>query len=131
MTMETQNAAKLQKIMEILAYFSTPEGQLALMGYVDGSMTMEAAMAHCDAAMEALVLANQLAYGEMGNFYVGDITDKLLNLVSLDYVSGKVPDYNRLVTVNLTGAQRQEKYPLPETAALPSSGTLYPQTKTK
>lgn len=201
-----EHAAKLQKIMEILAYFSTPEGQLALMteesstisnvkgtdittggafmdgvaetiakrnifpevrytdlafnnpfqvafrealmGYVDGSMTMEAAMAHCDAAMEALknaeepeevvygsasqnftvletaefvadilreeaqadvalVLANQLAYGEAGNFYVGDITDKLLNLVSLDYVSGKVPDYNRLVTVNLTGAQIQ------------------------
>lgn len=199
-----ENAAKLQKVMEILAYFSTPEGQHALMteesstisnvkgtnittsgafmdgvagtiakgnifpevrytdlafnnpfqvafreavmGYVDGSMTMEAAMAHCDAAMKALknaeepeeeiygtvsqnftvletaefvadilreeaqadvalVLANQLAYGETGTFYQGGITDKLLNLVSLDYVSGKDPDYNQLVTVNLTGEQ--------------------------
>lgn len=199
-----ENAEKLQKVMEILAYFSTPEGQKALMteesasisnvkgtditsggtfmegvagtiakgnifpeirytelsfnnpfqvafrealiGYVDGTMDMEAAMAHCDAAMEALdnvvkpeetvygtasqnftvletaefvadilrdeadadvalVLANRLSYGETGSFYIGDITDTSLNLVSLDYVSGKVPEYNRLVTVNLTGEQ--------------------------
>lgn len=199
-----ENAEKLQKVMEILAYFSTPEGQRALMteesvsisnvkgtditsggafmdgvaptiakgnifsevrytdlafnnpfqvafrealiGYVDGTMDLEAAMDHCDAAMDALkneeeleevvygtasrnftvletaefvsdilreeadadlslVLVNQLSYGETGNFYVGDITDKSLKLVTLDYVSGDVPEYNRLVTVNLTGKQ--------------------------
>lgn len=199
-----ENAEKLQKVMEILTYFSTPEGQYALMteestsisnvkgtdisssgafmdgvaatiakgnifpevrytelafnnpfqaafrealmGYVAGDMDMETALAHCDAAMEAvnnaaepeetvygaasrnftvletaefvadvlreeanadvaLVLANQLSYGETGKFYAGDITDTSLNLVTLDYVSGKVPEYNRLVTVELTGEQ--------------------------
>lgn len=199
-----ENAEKLQKVMEILTYLSSPEGQQALMtegsatisnvkgtditsneafmdgvsatiakgnifpevryteltfnnpfqvafrealmGYVDGTMDMETAMVHCDAAMEilnntvqpietvygtasrnftvletaefvadilrkeadadlALVLVNQLTYGETGNFFAGDITDSSLELVSLDYVSGKVPEYNRLVTVNLTGEQ--------------------------
>lgn len=199
-----ENREKLQKVMEILEYFSTPEGQNALMteesaaisnvkgtdsafggafmdgvaetiakgnifsevrytelpnnndfqvafrealmGYVDGTMDMEAAMAHCDEAMQilknapepveevygtasesftvletaefvadvlcreadadiALVLAKQLNCGEAGNFFQGDITDNILNLVSLDYVSGKAPEYNKLVTVNLTGEQ--------------------------
>lgn len=199
-----ENREKLQKVMEILEYFSTPEGQNALvseesaaisnvkgtdstfggafmdgveetiakgnifsevrytelpnnndfqvafrealMGYVDGTMDMEAAMAHCDAAMQslknavepeeevygtalenftvletaefvadilrkeadadiALVLAKQLNYGEAGNFFQGDITDNILKLVSLDYVTGKEPVYNKLVTVNLTGEQ--------------------------
>lgn len=199
-----ENAPKLQKVMEILEYFSTPEGQNALMtegsatisnvkgtdssaggafmdgvaatiakgnifpevrytelannnpfqaafrealmGYVDGTMELEAAMTHCDDAIQAvknmvepeakvygtasenftvletaefvadilrreadadiaLVLAKQLSYGEAGNFYKGDIIDDSLNLVSLDYVSGKDPSYNQLVTVNLTGAQ--------------------------
>lgn len=107
-----ENAEKYEKVMEILAYFSTPEGQKALMteesmsisnvkgadisaggafmdgvastiakgnifpeirytelafnnafqaafrealmGYVQGNMDMDAAMAHCDAAMAAL-----------------------------------------------------------------------------
>lgn len=199
-----ENAEKLQKVMEILEYFSTPEGQDALMtgesatisnvkgtdstsggafmdgvaatiakgnifpevrytelpfnnsfqiafrealiGYVDGNMEMEEALAHCDEAMQALkketeskeevygtasqtftvletaefvadilreeadadialVLAKQLSYGEAGNFFEGDITDSVLRLVSLDYISGKQPDYNQLVTVNLTGEQ--------------------------
>lgn len=199
-----ENAEKLQKVMEILAYFSTPEGQdalmteesatisnvkgtditsggafmdgvaatiakgnifseirytelsfnnpfqvafrEALMGYVDGSMEIEQAMIHCDEAMRALkdeeeseeeiygvasktftvletaefvadilrkeadadialVLAKQLGYGETGNFFEGDITDSMLELVSLDYISGKEPGYNQLVTVNLTGKQ--------------------------
>lgn len=199
-----ENSQKLQKVMEILEYFSTPEGQNALMaegsttisnvkgtdsisggafmdgvaktiakgnifsevrytelshnnafqvafrealiGYLDGSFDMEAAMAHCDEAMQrlrneekpkeevyaiasknftvletaefvadilrreadadvALVLANQLTYGEAGNFFEGEITDTMLNMVSLDYVSGKDQAYNRLVTVNLTGKQ--------------------------
>lgn len=199
-----ENSEKLQKVMEILAYFSTPEGQdvlmtdesatisnikgtditsggafmegvadtlakgnifsevrytelsfnnpfqvafrEALMGYVDGSMELEGAMTHCDKAMEALrnaeepkeevygtvsqnfttletaefvadilcreaeadvalVLAKHLTYGEAGNFFEGDITDKVLDYVTLDYVSGKDPAYNRLVTVNLTGEQ--------------------------
>lgn len=199
-----ENAEKLQKVMEILAYFSTPDGQQALMpkgsatisnvkgtdissdgafmdgvidtiakgnifpeirytelafnnpfqaafrealmGYLDGTMDIHAATAHCDAAMDslrsalepeetvygtasqnftvletaefvadilrkeanadvALVLANQLAYGEAGNFYEGDITDTALNLVTLDYISGKSPEHNRLATVELTGAQ--------------------------
>lgn len=52
-----------------------------------------------------LVLAKQLNYGEAGNFYQGDITDTMLKLISLDYVSGKDPAYNQLVTVNLTGRQ--------------------------
>lgn len=201
-----ENSKKLEKVMEILAYFSTPEGQRALMtkesatisnvkgtdivsggafmdsvadtiekgnifpevrytelannnpfqvafrealmGYVDGTMELEAAMAYCDEAIQALkqaaeqeeqvygtaarnftvmetsefvadilrreadadvalVLAKQLTYGEAGNFFEGDITDTSLKFVSLDYVSGKDPDYNRLVTVNLTGAQIQ------------------------
>lgn len=201
-----ENAKKLEKVMEILAYFSTPEGQRALMtkesatisnvkgtdivsggafmdsvadtiekgnifpevrytelannnpfqvafrealmGYVDGTLELEAAMAHCDEAMQALkhaaeqeeqvygtaarnftvmetsafvadilrreadadvalVLAKQLSYGEAGNFFEGDITDTALKFVSLDYVSGKDPDYNQLVTVNLTGTQIQ------------------------
>lgn len=199
-----ENSEKLQKVMEILAYFSTPEGQNALMtdesatisnvkgtdstsggafmdnvaatiakgnifpevrytelaynnpfqaafrealmGYLDGTMEMDAAMAHCDQAMEvlknavepeeevygfaaqnftvletsafvadilrkeadadvALVLAKQLTYGEAGNFFEGDITDTVLKFVTLDYVSGKDPAYNQLVTVNLTGTQ--------------------------
>lgn len=199
-----ENAEKYQKVMEILAYFSTPEGQRALMnsesatisnvkgtdsttggafmegvadtiakgnifaevrytelaynnafqvafrealmGYVAGTMELEAAMLHCDAAMQelkqaveeeetiygtaarnftvmetagfvadllrqeadadiALVLGKQLSYGETGNFYKGDITDTVLNFVTLDYVSGKDPAYNQLVTVNLTGEQ--------------------------
>lgn len=198
------NEAKLAKVMEILAYFSTPEGQNALMpaegstisnvkgtdtvsdeafmagvadtvakgnifpevrytelaynnpfqvafrealiGYVDGSMSLEEALTHCDKAMLdlqnavtppetiygrasqnftvmetaqfiadilrseakadiALVLAKQLSYGVPGNFYEGDITDISLKLVSLDYVSGKVPEYNQLVTIELTGEQ--------------------------
>lgn len=199
-----ENAEKLNKVMEILAYFSTPEGQQALMteestgisnvkdtafdvdgdfmqgvaatiakgnivpevrytelgnnnpfqvafrealmGYVSGDMDMRTAMAYCDAAMKslndaaepeetvygvatqtftimetaafvadilredadadvALVLAKQLAYGEAGNFYEGNITDSSLKMVSLDYETGKAPEYNQLVTVNLTGAQ--------------------------
>lgn len=199
-----ENAEKHQKVMEILEYFSTPEGQRALMnedsasisnvkgtdsisggafmdgvaatiekgnifpevrytelsynnafqvafrealmGYLGGTMEMEEAMAHCDGVMQALkhavepeeevygtaaqnftvmetsefvadilrreadadaalVLAKQLTYGEAGSFYQGDITDSDLNLVSLDYVSGKNPEYNQLVTVNLTGEQ--------------------------
>lgn len=201
---EPENSEKLQKVMEILAYFSTPEGQNALMtdesatisnvkgtdsasggafmkgveatiakgnifsevrytelsynnafqvafrealmGYLKGTMEMEEAMAHCDEAMQllknaveqeeevygtalqnftvletaefvadilrkeaeadvALVLAKQLTYGEAGNFFKGDITETALNFVSLDYVSGKNPAYNQLVTVNLTGEQ--------------------------
>lgn len=198
-----ENAEKHQKVMEILEYFSTPEGQNALMteesvtisnvkgtnsssggafmngvaatiakgnifsevrytelpynnafqvafrealrGYVDGTMDLESAMKHCDEVMQmlknavepeevygtssqnftvletaefvadilrkeadadiALVLANQLNYGEAGCFFEGDITDTALNFVSLDYVSEKEPAYNQLVTVNLTGAQ--------------------------
>lgn len=199
-----ENVEKYQKVMEILTYFSTPEGQRALMnsesatisnvkgtdsttggafmggvadtiakgniftevrytelaynnafqvafrealmGYVTGTMELEAAMLHCDAAMKdlqqaveaeetiygtaarnftvmetaefvadllrqeadadiALVLGKQLSYGETGNFYEGDITDTVLNFVTLDYVSGKDPAYNQLVTVNLTGEQ--------------------------
>lgn len=199
-----ENAEKLKKVMEILEYFSTPEGQKALMtdesitisnvkgtdsssggafmdavaatiekgnifsevrytdlsfnnpfqvafkealvGYVDGTMDLEAAMKHCDEAMLALknavepedkvygtaarnftiletaefvadilreeadadialVLAKQLSYGEAGNFFEGDITDDSLKIVSLDYVTGKDPAYNQLVTVNLTGNQ--------------------------
>lgn len=199
-----ENAEKYQKVMEILEYFSTPEGQKALMteesvtisnvkgtdstsretfmdgvsatiakgnifsevrytelsnnnefqvafrdalmGYLNGTMEMETAMAHCDEAMQvlknravpeeevygtasenftvletaefvadilrkeadadvALVLAKQLTYGLTGNFYEGDITDTGLDFVTLDYVSGKEPEYNRLVTVNLTGKQ--------------------------
>lgn len=199
-----ENAEKFQKVMEILEYLSTPEGQAALMteesatisnvkgssrtsggafmnsvadtiakgnifsevrytdlsynnafqvafrealmGYIDGTMDMDTAMAHCDQAMQilktavepekkvygkasqnftvletskfiadilrreakadiGLVLAKQLSYGEAGNFYKGDITDAELNFVSLDYVTGKNPAYNRLVTVNLTGQQ--------------------------
>lgn len=199
-----ENAEKLKKVMEILEYFSTPEGQKALMtdesitisnvkgtdsssggafmdavaatiekgnifsevrytdlsfnnpfqvafkealvGYVDGTMDLEAAMKHCDEAMlalknavepeekvygtaarnftiletaefvadilreeadadVALVLAKQLSYGEAGNFFEGDITDDSLKIVSLDYVTGKDPAYNQLVTVNLTGNQ--------------------------
>lgn len=199
-----ENAEKLQKVMEILEYFSTPEGQNALMtdesatisnvkgtdstfggvfmdgvadtigkgnifsevrytelpnnnefqvafrealmGYTDGSMEMEEAVVHCDEAMRmlknavepeeevygtasknftvletakfvadilrkeadadvALVLAKQLNYGEAGNFFQGDITDTVLNYVSLDYISDKDPAYNQLVTVNLTGEQ--------------------------
>lgn len=201
---EPENAEKLEKVMEILEYFSTPEGQIAmmpeesvtisnvkgtdstsggsfmdgvadtmekgnifsevrytelpfnndfqvafreaLMGYVDGTMEMEAAMKHCDEAMQtlknavepeeevygiaaknfttletaefvadvlrkeadadvAMVLTKQLNYGEAGNFFEGDITDKVLTMVSLDYVQDKDPAYNRLVTVNLTGEQ--------------------------
>lgn len=200
----SENTEKYRKVMEILEYFSTPEGQKALMtegtatisnvkgtdstsggafmdgvadtiakgnifqevrytdlsynnefqvafrealmGYVDGTMGLEEAMAHCDAAMHrlkntveqkeavygtatenftvmetaefvadilrreaeadlALVLARQLNYGETGSFYKGEITDTILKLISLDYVSGKDPAYNRLVTVNLTGKQ--------------------------
>lgn len=56
----------------------------------------------------ALVLAKQLTYGETGNFYQGDITDTMLNFVTLDYVSGKEPAYNKLVTVELTGQQLLE-----------------------
>lgn len=199
-----ENAEKLQKVMEILEFFSTPEGQNilmndesatisnvkgadgtsgkafmdgvsatiekgniftevrytelannnpfqvafreALMGYVDGSMDMEAAMKHCDEAMQslknavepeeevygtvsenftiletaefvadifrseadadvALVLGKQLNYGVAGNFFMGDITDAVLKYVSLDYITGKDPAYNKLVTVNLTGEQ--------------------------
>lgn len=199
-----ENAEKYGKVMEILEYFSTPEGQKELMadesisisnvkgtdissdstfmkgvadtiakgnifsevrytdlgynndfqvafresmrGYLDGTMDMESAMLHCDEAMQALnetesleeevyatatetftimetaeyvadilreeadadvglVLAKQLSYGEAGNFYEGGITDSILNLVSLDYISGKEPGYNQLVTVNLTGEQ--------------------------
>lgn len=199
-----ENAEKLQKVMEILAFFSTPEGQKALMteesttlsnvketdiasegafmdgvaatiakgnifpevrytelafnnpfqvafrdslmGYVDGSMSIAEAMQNCDEAFAelqntvepeetvygtasrnfttletaqfvsdilqaeadadlALVLVNQLSYGITGNFYEGDITDISFKMVSLDYVSGKDPEYNRLVTVNLTGEQ--------------------------
>lgn len=199
-----ENAEKRQMVMQILEYFSTPEGQYALMpeesatisnvkgvdvtsggalmdnvaatiakgnivqevrytdlaynnpfqvafresliGYVNGSMTLNDALTHCDEAMRmlkqaetpketvygsskqnftvletaefvadilreaadadlALVLSKQLSYGEPGNFYEGDITDTSLKMVSLDYVSGKVPEYNRLVTINLTGAQ--------------------------
>lgn len=201
---EPEHAEKLQKVMDILAYFSTPEGQYALMteegatisnikgtdnvsggafmdgvtdtiakgnvfsevrytelgynnpfqnafkealmGYLDGTMEMEAAMAYCDEAMQelknavepetqvygtvsknfttletaelvadilcreaeadiALVLGKQLTYGEAGNFFEGDITDTTLNFVTLDYISGKNPEYNQLVTVNLTGEQ--------------------------
>lgn len=199
-----ENAEKYQKVMEIIGYFSTSEGQKALMtgesttisnvkgtgsaiggdfmdgvaatvakgnifsevrytelsnnnefqvafrealmGYLDGSMELGAALAYCDEAMQALknvvepektvygtasrnftiletaefvadllckeadadialVLTRQLSYGEAGNFYKGDITDLELNLVSLDYVSGGDPEYNQLVTVNLTGEQ--------------------------
>lgn len=199
-----ENAEKLEKVMEILAYFSTPEGQDALMteesasisnvkrtdassggafmdgvsatiakgnifpevrytelsfnnpfqvafrealiNYISGTMDIKTAMAHCDEAMQALqnaaepeeevygtasknftiletaefvadilrknadadialVLAKQLAYGEPGNFYQGDITDSVLDFVTLDYVSGKDPAFNQLVTVNLTGEQ--------------------------
>lgn len=50
-------------------------------------------------------MGKQLSYGETGNFYEGDITDTVLNFVTLDYVSGKDPAYNQLVTVNLTGEQ--------------------------
>lgn len=202
-----ENADKLDKIMEILEYISTPEGQQtlmnkesttisnvkgtdsisggefmsgvadtiakgnifreirytdlesnnpfqvafkeALMGYLDGSMTMEMAMSHCDEAMIkiqkeenvkenvygeaienftvletsefvadilreeagadiALILAKQLPYGETGNFFQGDITDKALNFVTLDYISGKDPTYNKLVTIDLTGEQLLE-----------------------
>lgn len=201
---QPENARKLEKVMEILEYLSTTEGQRALMplesisishvkgtdgtsagsfmegvsdtiakgnifsevrytelahnndfqrafrealiGYVNGTMDMESAMEHCDTAMQklknqveeektvygraaatfttletaefvadilcreaeadlALVLAKQLNYGESGNFYKGDITEDDLKLVTLDYVSGKNPEYNRLVTVNLTGEQ--------------------------
>lgn len=201
---EPENAEKLQKVMEILEYFSTPEGQNMLMTdesatisnvkgtditsgrtfmegvsatiakgnifsevrytelaynnpfqvafrealreYVNGNMEIEAAMMHCDEAMQALksavepeeevygiaaenftvletaefvadilceeanadvalVLGKQLSYGEAGNFYEGDITDTVLKYVSLDYVSGKEPEYNQLVTANLTGNQ--------------------------
>lgn len=201
---EPENAEKLQKVMEILEYFSTPEGQNMLMTdesatisnvkgtditsgrtfmegvsatiakgnifsevrytelahnnpfqvafrealreYVNGNIEIEAAMMHCDEAMQALksavepeeevygiaaenftvsetaefvadilckeanadvalVLGKQLSYGEAGNFYEGDITDTVLKYVSLDYVSGKEPEYNQLVTVNLTGNQ--------------------------
>lgn len=200
----SENADKLDKVMEILEYFSTPEGQRtlmnkesatisnvkgvdgatggefmsgvadtiakgnifqeiryndlgynnpfqlafreALLGYMDGSMELEAAMMHCDTAMEnvqkqenaeetvygeaaenftvletsefvadilreeadadvALVLAKQLTYGETGNFFKGDITDTMLNFVTLDYVSGKEPAYNKLATIELTGEQ--------------------------
>lgn len=199
-----ENSQRLQKIMEILEYFSTPQGQAALMpeesvtisnvkgtdstsggtfmngvadtiakgnifpevrytelsynnafqsafrealmGYVDSTMDLETAMTHCDEAMKALknvvepkeevygvaaqnfttletaefvadilrdeadadvalVLGKQLTYGEAGNFFKGDITDTMLKHVTLDYVSGKNPEYNRLVTVNLTGEQ--------------------------
>lgn len=200
----SENTDKLNKVMEILEYFSTPKGQQALMnkesatisnvkgvdsvsggefmsgvantmkkgnifqeirytdleynnpfqvafreaimGYLDGSMNMEEAMLHCDAGMQiiqedetvkekvygeatenftvletsafvadilreeadadvALVLAKQQTYGETGNFFQGDITDTALNYVTLDYVSGKDPTYNKLVTVELTGEQ--------------------------
>lgn len=199
-----ENEEKLDKVMEILEYFSTPEGQCALMsddsstisnvkgvditfggefmegvvgtiekgnifhevrytnlannnpfqvafrealiGYITGTMNMKEAMEHCDEGMGvarnsvepvetvygtaaenftvletaefvadvlrgkadadiALVLANQLAYGVAGNFYEGDITDTMLNYVTLDYVSDRNPEYNKLVTVELTGAQ--------------------------
>lgn len=199
-----ENEEKRDKVMEILGYFSTPEGQRALMsddsstisnvkgmditfggefmsgvagtiekgnifhevrytnlannnpfqvafrealiGYITGTMNMNEAMEHCDEGMEvarnsaepvetvygtavenftvletaefvadvlrekanadiALVLANQLAYGEAGNFYEGGITDTMLNYVTLDYVSDRNPEYNKLVTVELTGAQ--------------------------
>lgn len=201
---EQGNIQKLEKVLEILEYFSTPEGQQALMneetitisnvkgtdsigggefiegiadtiakgnifqevrytnlpnnnsfqeafqkalrGYLDGTMNMEEAMKHCDSAMQmlnrkektketvygvakenftvletaeyvadilreradadvALVLAKQLTYGETGNFFEGDITDTVLNFVTLDYVSGRDESYNKLVTVNLTGEQ--------------------------
>lgn len=203
----SQNDDKLDKVMEILEYFSTPQGQEilmnkgsatisnvkgvdsasggefmsgvadtiekgnifqevryteleynnpfqvafreAVMGYLDGSMDMETAMRHCDAAMDtileesvaeeksygkatenftvletsqfvadilreeadadvALVLAKQLAYGESGNFFEGDITDTVLNYVTLDYVAGKDPAYNKLATIELTGEQLLE-----------------------
>lgn len=201
---EPENSEKLEKVMEILAYLSTPEGQKALMneesttisnvkgasstyngsfmegvtktiekgniypevrytelhynnpfqvafresliGYVNGTMQLHEALAHCDEALNllqtapdpveisygtatrtfttletaefvadilrkeanadiALVLSKSLSYGEAGNFYEGEITDAILKLVSLDYVSGKDPSYNRLVTVRLTGNQ--------------------------
>lgn len=202
-----QNDEKLDKVMEILEYFSTPQGQEALMnkgsatisnvkgvdsasggefmsgaadtiekgnifqevryteleynnpfqaafreavmGYLEGSMDMETAMLHCDTAMDAileesdaeeksygkaaenftvletsqfvadilreeadadiaLVLAKRLAYGESGNFFKGDITDTVLNYVTLDYVAGKDPAYNKLATIELTGEQLLE-----------------------
>lgn len=207
-----ENAQKLQKVMEILAYFSSPEGQKALMneesatisnvkgvditnggafmngvaatiakgnifpevrytelafnnpfqvafrdalmGYVDGSMDISTAMAHCDAAMEmlvnveepeetvygtasqtftvletaefvadifreeanadiALLLVNQLSYGITGNLFSGDITDSSLNLITLDHINNMVPEYNQLVTIDLTGEQLLSilKYP--------------------
>lgn len=53
----------------------------------------------------ALVLGKWQAYGETGRFYKGDITDAMLNYVSLDYVIGRDTSYNKLVTVNLTGKQ--------------------------
>lgn len=198
------NEEKLDKVMEILEYVSTPEGQRALMsaesatisnvkgtdstsggnfmagvagtiekgnifqevrytdlsnnnpfqvafreavtGYLYGGMTLDEALIHCDKGMEtvrsavepqesvygtaaenftvletaeyvadtlrenadadlALVMAKWLAYGETGNFYEGDINDTVLKFVSLDYVTNRNPQYNRLVTVNLTGAQ--------------------------
>lgn len=201
---EPENEEKHEKVMEIFEYFSTPEGQEALMpadsatisnvkgtdsasggtfmegvadtiakgnifsevrytdlsynnefqvafrealmGYVDGTMEIDAAMKHCDEAMQelksakgkkeevygkasktftvletaefvgdilrreadadvALVLAKQLNYGEAGNFCEGDITESDLKLVTLDYVTDKNPEYNQLVTVNLTGEQ--------------------------
>lgn len=200
----SENSEKLDKVMDILAYFSTPEGQEALMseesatisnvkgtdstsggafmegvadtiakgnifqevrytslthnnpfqvafreammGYLDGAMDLTSAMAHCDTAMQdvlsastsegkvygtaketftvmetaefvadilretadaevALVLARELTYGETGNFFKGDITDTTLQFVTLDYVTGKDPAYNKLVTVELTGQQ--------------------------
>lgn len=203
----SENTDKWNKVMEILEYFSTPQGQKALMnkesatisnvkgvdsvsggefmsgvantmekgnifqevrytdleynnlfqvafreaimGYLDGSMDMEEAMLHCDAGMQtiqkeetvkekvygeatenftvletsafvadilreeanadiALVLAKQLTYGETGNFFKGDITDTALSYVTLDYVSGKEPTYNKLVTIELTGEQLLE-----------------------
>lgn len=199
-----QYAKKREKVIEILDYLSTPEGQRSLMseesaaisnvkgtdasaggdfmadvedtiakgnifhevrytdltnnnpfqvafrealiGYLEGTMDLKAAMEYCDEAMQevyqseqpketvygevtenftvmetsefvadifrkkagadvGLVLAKKLTYGETGNFFAGDITDTMLNFVSLDYVSGREPSYNQLVTVQLTGAQ--------------------------
>lgn len=199
-----ENAEKLKKVMEILEYLSTPDGQKALMskesntisnvkgvdsmsggdfmsdvadtinkgnifqevrytnlaynnvfqtafrealiGYITGTMDINEAMTHCDKGMIAvktavepkesvygtvsenftvletsafvadilrensnadiaLVLGKWQAYGETGCFYKGDITDAMLNYVSLDYVTGRDQAYNKLVTVNLTGKQ--------------------------
>lgn len=155
-----ENAEKLEKVMEILAYFSTPEGQYALMneesttisnvkgtgtgssgafmdgvaatiakgnifpevrytelaynnpfqvafrealiGYVDGTMDMDAAMQHCDNAMQALenaVESEEAVYGSASeNFTLLETAEFIADMLREEAAA----DFALVMTNNFT-----------------------------